>query len=203
MTHADADHITGLVEVLDRYRVDGWLDNGFPDEDAVYAECMALLEEKGVSHTTVHSGDHLSLDSGIALQVLHPPADPMSGTEADSNNNSVVMRLVWREASFLLTGDVEAEAENLLAGSGQSLSGQVLKVAHHGSGSSSTAKFLAAVNPRYAIISVGAENHFGHPHKSVLDRLAQLSDLVVLRTDQEGTVEFITDGHLLWVRTER
>ena len=203
MTHADADHITGLVEVLDRYRVDSWLDNGFPDEDAVYAECMALLEEKGVSHTTVHSGDHFSLDSGIALQVLHPPADPMSGTEADSNNNSVVMRLVWREASFLLTGDVEAEAENLLAGSGQSLSGQVLKVAHHGSGSSSTAKFLAAVNPRYAIISVGAENHFGHPHKSVLDRLAQLSDLVVLRTDQEGTVEFITDGHLLWVRTER
>jgi competence protein ComEC len=203
MTHADADHITGLAEVLDRYQVDGWLDNGFPDEDAVYAECMALLEEKGVPRQTVHSGDRLLLGSGIVLQVLHPPADPMSGTESDSNNNSVVMQLEWREASFLLTGDIEAEAERLLLTSGQPLTTNVLKVAHHGSGGSSTAEFLAAADPAYAVISVGADNRFGHPHAAVLDRLAAQHDMIILRTDEQGTIEFISDGHRLWLTTDR
>jgi competence protein ComEC len=203
MTHADADHITGLAEVLDRYRVEGWLDNGQPDEDAVYAECMALLEEKEVARHSAHTGDRMALDSGIFLQVLHPPPDLMSGTRADSNNNSLVLRLVWKEATFLLTGDVEAEAESLLVGSGQPVSANVLKVAHHGSGSSSTAEFLSLVSPTYAVISVGADNRFGHPNQAVLDRLAQGGNVTLLRTDEQGRIEFVTDGQRMWVRTRR
>jgi competence protein ComEC len=203
MTHPDADHTTGLVEALKRYHVDGWLDNGLAHDDAVYAECQRLLEQEGVIQHTVRAGDRLELGSGIVLEVLHPPLEPTTGTDADDNNNSVVLRLRWGEASFLLTGDVEAEAERSLLGSSQPLQADVLKVAHHGSGRSTTAEFLGAVAPDYAVLSVGADNRFGHPHEAVLERLGALGDVTVFRTDEQGTVEFVTDGRLMWVQTEQ
>jgi competence protein ComEC len=203
MTHPDADHITGLVDALDRFRVDGWLDNGRPDDDALYAECQTRLVAARVPCQAVHLGNRLDLGKGVTVEVLHPPAEFMSGTESDQNNNSVVLRLVWGQASFLLTGDMEAEAERLLLQSGEPLAADVLKVAHHGSGGASTAEFLAAVDPQYAVISVGADNRFGHPKQEVLDRLAQLGNVTVLRTDESGTIEFITDGQQMWIRTQR
>ncbi len=203
MTHPDADHITGLTEVLDRYHVDGWLDNGRPDDDAVYTECQRLLGEARVPRQVIHAGDLMELESGIVLEVLHPPLDLMAGTKSDSNNNSVVLRLAWDRASFLLTGDIEAEAEQYLLQSGQPLSASVLKVAHHGSGGSSTESFLAATNPSYAVISVGADNRFGHPHPAVLERLDQLSNVTTLRTDEQGAIEFLTDGKQIWCRVEQ
>ena len=202
MSHPDADHITGLVSVLERYRVDGWADSGYPDDDAVYARCLELLQEQGVPRYQVRAGERFDLGQGIALEVLHPPPTLMVGSESDSNNNSLVVRLVWGEASFLLTGDVEAEGERLLLHSGQPLEADVLKVAHHGSGGSSTEAFLAAVAPRYAVISVGADNHFGHPAPAVLERLGERGTTIV-RTDEQGTVEFTTDGQRLWLRTDR
>jgi competence protein ComEC len=203
MTHPDADHITGLVEVLDRFRVDGWLDNGQTDDSALYAECQTLLAEKAVPRHTIRAGDRLDLGQRLVLEVLHPPAVLMPAPGASANDNSLVLRLVWDQASFLLTGDVEAAGEQLLLGSGQKLEADVLKVAHHGSGGSSTDRFLAAATPRFAVISVGADNDFGHPAPDVLDRLAQLGDVRVLRTDESGTVEFVTDGQRLWIHTER
>jgi competence protein ComEC len=203
MTHPDADHITGLAEVLERYRVDGWLDNGHRDDDALYAQCMAQLEEGAVTRQVVRAGDRLDLGSGIVLEVLHPGPELVAATEADTNNNSLVLRLVWGQASFLFTADIEAEAERLLLASGQPLPAGVLKVAHHGSGGSSSAEFLSAVDPAYAVISVGTDNRFGHPQEAVLDRLGQMGEVEILRTDEQGTVEFVTDGQRLWVQTER
>jgi competence protein ComEC len=121
----------------------------------------------------------------------------------DSNNNSVVLRVAWNQVSFLLTGDVEEDGERQLVESGLPLQATVLKVAHHGSAGSSTAEFLQAVQPSFAVISVGADNRAGHPAPAMLDRLAQLGKVELLRTDERGTVEFITDGRRLWVRTER
>lgn len=203
MTHPDADHITGLAEVLDRYQVDAWLDNGQPGDDAVYTECIAQIERAGVRQYTGRAGDRLELGSGIILEVVHPPQDLRVGTEGGNNENSLVLRLTWGEAAFLFTGDVEAEAERLLLGSGHPVMAGVLKVAHHGSGGSSTADFLTAVDPVYAVISVGADNRFGHPKQEVLDRLSQQGDVTILRTDERGKVEFVTDGVRLWVKTER
>jgi competence protein ComEC len=203
MTHPDADHITGLAEVLHRFRVDGWLDNGQPGDDPISLQCQALLAEAGTNHYVAHAGDRLDLGEGLALEVLHPPPEGVPTTAADGNNNSLVLRLVWDRAGFLLTGDLEAEGERVLVGSGQTLAADVLKVAHHGSGGSSTAAFLAAVDPAYAVVSVGAGNPFGHPAQAVLDRLAGLGGATVLRTDERGTVEFVTDGQRLWIRTER
>jgi competence protein ComEC len=200
MTHADSDHITGLAELLARYRVSGWLDNGLPGDSPVYAECQRLLEARQVSRHQIRAGDQVDLGHGIRLEVLHPPAESLLHTAAADNDNSLVLRLVWGEASFLFTGDVGAEAERLLLDSGQLLAADVLKVAHHGSGGSSTARFLAQVEPAYAVISVGADNRFGHPDEAVL---ARLGSVPVLRTDQQGTVELVTDGQRLWIKTER
>jgi len=202
MSHPDADHITGLVAVLERYQVAGWADSGYDDEDEIYARCLELLQEHQVPRYQIRAGDRFDLGQGIALEILHPPPELMSGSDSDSNNNSLVTRLVWREASFLLTGDLEAEGEGLLLRSGLPLEADVLKVAHHGSGGSSTTAFLSAVAPRYAVVSVGADNHFGHPAPATLERLEQ-QDPTILRTDEQGTVEFSTDGRQLWLRTER
>jgi competence protein ComEC len=200
MTHADADHITGLAEVLDRYQVGGWLESGLPEDDPTYVECQELLAQRGVPQHSVSAGDRLNLGSGILLDVLHPPAGFTVAPDTSSNDRSLVLRLAWQHASFLFTGDVEAAAEGQLLASRQLLRSDVLKVAHHGSGGSSTVPFLAAVDPGHAVISVGAENRFGHPDPAVLERLAGVA---VLRTDQHGTVEFATDGQRLWVRVER
>jgi len=203
LTHPDADHITGLPEVLDRYQVGGWLENGQGEEDVAYQLCQELLEQNGVTRHVIQAGDTVDLGRGIVLEVLHPPVRLMAGTGVDSNNNSVVVRVRWEQSSFLLTGDLESGGEELLLGSGSSLPAEVLKVAHHGSGGSSTAGFLSAVAPRLAVISVGAENTFGHPAPEVLERLASQGDVTILRTDKQGTIELVTDGRELWVRTER
>jgi competence protein ComEC len=202
MTHPDADHITGLAEVLGRYRVAGWLDNGLSEDDTILAECQQRLTEADVPRQVVRAGDRLELESGIVLEILHPPPDLEAGSKSDPNNSSLVLRLVWDRASFLFTGDIEAEAEQLLMQSGQSLSSSVLKVAHHGSAGSSTESFLTAADPSYAVISVGADNRFGHPHQAVLERLEQLDSFTTFRTDELGTIEFVTNGKQMWWRTE-
>jgi competence protein ComEC len=197
LTHPDHDHLTGLVEVLRRYDVNAWLDNGQAGESDLAAECEKLLAAEGAARQVVAAGDRLDLGQGISLEILHPPAGGMAG--GDANANSVVARLTWAQASFLLAADVDFEAEALLLRSGRPLAAQVLKVAHHGSGTSSGVDFLAAVAPRYAVISVGEDNDFDHPAAALLARLAAPGDITVLRTDQDGTVEFATDGHHLWL----
>jgi competence protein ComEC len=194
MTHPDADHITGLAEVLERYRVDGWLDNGITS---------ALLQQHAIPRQAVSAGTRLDLGRGLVLDVLHPQSGRLNRPDSGTNNDSVVLRLEWGGLSFLLTGDIEAEAERQLIDTGQALQSDVLKVAHHGSAGSSSVEFLAALSPNFAVISVGADNLAGHPAPEVLERLLQQGGVTVLRTDQLGTVEFSTDGQRLWVRTER
>ena len=120
----------------------------------------------------------------------------------DSNNHSVVLRLQFGQISFLLPGDIEAPVEEKLVASGVPLTATVLKSPHHGSRTSSSEAFLEAVEPQVVVISVGAENRFGHPSLEVIERYAAYG-LPVLRTDQRGTIEFITDGEQLWVETVR
>jgi competence protein ComEC len=124
------------------------------------------------------------------------------------NDDSVVTRLTWGAVSVLLTGDIRAEVERRLVAEGAPLRSTVLKAAHHGSCTSTTAEFLEAVDPEVAVISVGAENDFGHPCAEVLERLAlALSEVggraPVYRTDEQGVVEVVTDGARVWVETER
>jgi competence protein ComEC len=135
------------------------------------------------------------------LDVLHPSAQTTAPLD-DDNRASLVLRVTMGRFDLLLAGDIPVEAEQELLRTGLPLDAAILKVAHHGAGTSTSQAFLEAVDPRLAVISVGAENTFGHPADEVLARLSG-ADCRILRTDQRGCVEIITDGVDCWVRCER
>ncbi|MBM3943068.1 MAG: DUF4131 domain-containing protein [SAR202 cluster bacterium] len=205
LTHLDADHSLGLLEVLARYDV-GLVLAGTPDpESPMYPRWDAALVQESLQPQQVAAGYRILLDSGVALEVLNPPNPPWQGTQADRNNNGVALRLTYADFSILLAADIEAEAEAALVRSfPQALDSDVLKVAHHGSRSSTTPDFLQKVSPALAVVSVGKDNRYGHPHPEVLARLdAYLGKDRVYRTDQQGVIEVISDGKGLWVKTHR
>ena len=204
LTHPHADHLTGLVTVLQRYQVKQVL---YPDLDyqlPLYDEWLNLIEEKNVKSTIAEAGQQIDLGEGVVITVLNPQQHPLSGTESDIDNNGMVLRLSMGEVSLLLTADIFWEAEFELICRRADLSSTVLKVAHHGSDTSTTEEFLAVANPQLAVISVGADNPFGHPSDAVMERLTEkLGAGNIYRTDEYGTIEFITDGERLWVKNER
>lgn len=202
LSHPHSDHLTGLVEVLQRYQVEQVLYPDLADSSPLYQEWLELIEENDIEYTLAQAGQQIDLGDGVIIEVLHPPESLLAGTGSDLNNNSVVLRLSAGQVSFLLTGDIEQEAEFELISLPANLASTVLKVAHSGSYTSTTPEFLAAVNPLAAVISVG-ENPFGHPSGDVLARLeAELGTENVYLTSEQGTIEFITDGQRLWVTVE-
>jgi competence protein ComEC len=204
MTHPHQDHLAGLVEVLRRYRVSRVL---YPDVDylsPLFEEFRAAIAGKGVQSVAARAGQIIDLDDGIFMEVLHPPPEAFNGVASDIDNSSVVLRLEYGQVSFLLTGDIGREAEWELVRWRVHLESDVLKVAHHGSVTSTTPEFLAVVDPEEAVISVGADNDFGLPDEEVVGRLTESTGSEnIYRTDIQGTIEFITDGEKLWVKTER
>ncbi len=204
LTHPEMDHITGLVEVLQRYEVRHVLTSGQECDSSVYMEWRRLIDEKDIERTIAQAGQQVTLAEAVSLEVLHPQRTLLQATASDVNNNSVVLRLNFQDFSLLLTGDIFKEAEQHLLDRRFSLRSTALKVAHHGSDTSSCSEFLAAVDPQLAVISAGAENPFGHPGPEVVERLGEVvgEDNVYL-TSQHGTIELISDGERLWVRTEK
>ena len=200
-TQPHADHVTGLVEVLLRYDVKQVLEPGVSYNSSIYQEWLRLVEDEGIEYNIARAGQEIDLGNGIKIEVLNPPASLWEGTSDDVDNNGVVLRLSWGQLSFLFTADIREDVEFELIGQRANLKSTVLKVAHHGSETSTSPQFLAAVNPAVAVISVGANNTFGHPGPEVWERLInRLGEDNVYRTDEDGTIEFITDGEKLWVR---
>ena len=200
LTHPHADHLTGLMEVVQRYRVRQVLLPAGEWESPPYDEWLRRLAEQGIEVTTAVSGQRIDGGAGVVIEVMVPGlAD--AGTEDD---RATVLRVSAGEVGFLLTSDISSQAERWLLLARAPLQSTVLKVGHHGSATSSATFFLAVVQPRAAVISVGADNPFGHPDEDVLARLeAAVGREHLFRTDRHGTVEFTTDGRRLWVRTER
>jgi len=200
-TQPQADHVTGLVEVLQRYKVRQVLEPGVSYDSAIYQEWLSLIEDKEIEYNIARARQEIDLGNGIEIEVLNPPEDLFEGTSHDVDNNGVVLKLTWGKVSFLFTADIREEIEFELIGQRANLKSTVLKVAHHGSKTSTTSQFLAAVDPEVAVISVGADNPFGHPSPEVVERLIdKLGEDNVYRTDEDGTIEFITDGERLWLR---
>ena len=199
-THPHEDHIGGLVEVLKRYEVKQVLESAVEYDLPAYKEWQSLIEEKRIKRTVAQVGQHIELGEGIRLDVLYAGEASLGDTASAIDSNSVVLRLVCGNVSVLLTADVFEETEDYLLDSRFDLNSTVLKVAHHGSDSSSCLEFLSVVKPQVAVISVGANNTFGHPSPEIVDRL---SSARLYRTDLQGTMELITDGKRLWVKTER
>jgi competence protein ComEC len=200
LTHPEVDHVGGLAEVLQRYDVGLVLDSG---QDCASATCevwRSLIDDRAIPYRKAEAGMQIAVGENLLLYVLHPPAELMTSSSSDSNNNSVVLRLEYGRFSALLTGDVQCEAEELLLSSGQTLGSLVLKVPHHGADTSLTAPFLEAVSPDLAVISVGADNTFGHPSAATLERLGALP---TYRTDEDGSIELVTDGMTYSVQHQR
>jgi competence protein ComEC len=200
LTHPHEDHVGGLTDVLRRYEVKQVLESSAEYDSLPYSEWQGLVEDEGAGRTVAIAGQRIELGEGAMMEVLHPGYAGRDGQAAQVDDASVVLRIVCGSVSILLTGDIGTETERDLLDSGFDLAGTVLKVAHHGSDSSSYPEFLAGVDPQVAVISVGAGNRFGHPSREVVERLAGAR---VYRTDQQGTVELTTDGNRLWVKTER
>jgi competence protein ComEC len=204
LTHPEADHLTGLLEVLRRYEVSRVLAAEHENATVIYEEWLMLVEAEPAGLTPALAGQRIDMGGGVVLEVLNPPSVVPQKTSSDLNNGSVVARLTHRDFSLLLTGDIFEEAERYVLDRSGSLRSTVLKVAHHGSDTSSCPEFLSAVRPQIAVISVGADNRFGHPGVSVIERLEGLvGEGSVYLTSESGTVELITDGERLWLRTEK
>jgi competence protein ComEC len=202
-TQPHADHVTGLVEVLQRYNVKQVLEPAISYNSSIYQAWCDLVEDKGIECNIARAGQEIDLGAGIRMAVLNPPESLSTGTSDDVDNNGVVLRLSWGQVSFLFTADIRQEAEFELVWQLASLRSTVLKVAHHGSQTSTCQQFLAAVDPEAAVICVGADNAFGHPSHEVWERLTdRVGEDSIYRTDEDGTIEFITDGESLWVTAE-
>jgi len=203
LTHPSADHLTGLVEVVNRYKVKQVLYPDLDFESDVYDEWLRLLDEKNIKCTVAEAGQHIDLGE-VAIRVLNPQIPRLTGTESDINNNGVVLRASMGKVSFLLTADVMWQAEFELIAGRADLASTVLKVGHHGSETSTCHEFLAVVNPHLAVISAGKDNPYGHPRPEVMERLEEeLGSENIYRTDEHGTIEFITDGQRLWLKKQK
>jgi competence protein ComEC len=199
LTHPQADHLTGLIEVLKRYNVKQVLYPAVDYDSLLYQEWFRLIEEKGIEATLAVAGQRIDLEDGVEITVLNPPAEGLA--VGDANNQSLALSLSFGDFSFLLTGDVQLEAELEMIMQRAVAPATVLKVAHHGSATSTIDQFLAVAAPQMAIISVGADNSFGHPTEEVMARLEEAVGFAgVYRTDTQGTIEFVTDGESLWVK---
>lgn len=193
LTHSDADHITGLIEVLERYEVENIVYSNIVRKSALYEAWQEAVAEEGANIIESVAGKVIDLGSGVTLSMTHP-GELLAGKVLEkTNNESVVIMLKYGEVETLLTGDIEARAERQIILSGTNLDADILKVAHHGSKTSTTEEFLYEVSPQVAVIQVGAKNRYGHPTPEVLKRLEEY-DIKYYRTDMDGDIKVISDG---------
>jgi len=187
-THPHSDHIGGLTHVINQLEVGRVIMPDATNNTVAFENFLTAIENHQVPVTIVSAGDEIT--SGIIhMSVLAPAA----GTHANINNASVALRMVHGNTSFLFTGDAETASEQAMTAGGNTLRSTVLHVGHHGSRTSTTQEFLNAVSPVAAVITSGAGNTHGHPHRDVLDRL-NAAGIRILRTDERGTIVFYTDG---------
>ncbi|MDD5357282.1 MAG: ComEC/Rec2 family competence protein [Candidatus Pacebacteria bacterium] len=203
-TNPDSDHYAGFLDLLKSYKVGEFMESGTVSDTPTYHELEKTVAEKHIPKIIAKRGMKILLDKDVSLYVLYPDRDVSNWT---SNNGSIVMKLVYGDTSFLLQGDATAEVEKYLISLEKSpesrgyggLSGQVLKVGHHGSRTSTSEEYVEAVSPEYAAISDGKNNRYGHPHKETLETL-QKNNVKILRTDLQGRIIFESDGETIAVK---
>ena len=213
LTHPEKDHMAGLLDILKRYKVDNFLWTGIVKNDAENKELALLLRQAqepknyflaGLVNSvptrviTSKAGEKINVGN-VVIDIIYPFED-LAGKDVKntSNDTCVVSKIIYGESSFLFTGDISSVAEKQLVNSGENISADVLKVAHHGSKYSTSDLFISAVKPKIAVIEVGAKNTYGHPTPEVLQRLEKFG-IKVFRTDKDGDVKFVSDGNTIKV----
>ncbi|MBI2864520.1 MAG: ComEC/Rec2 family competence protein [Chloroflexi bacterium] len=202
LSHPHEDHLAGLLGVLERYDVHLVLESPISRPGATYRGWEEEIARRGTRRQVLGPEDRLKIGDLEVTPVFVPAARAPSrrGGSDEQPNDSLVLRLKIGDASFLLPGDTPAEAQAQLLDFAGGLESTILKVPHHGAGDALDPRFLAAIAPRLAVISVGADNPFGHPAP---ETLALLSSTRTLRTDESGSVQVTTDGKRVWVKTWR
>ena len=196
-THPHEDHVGGISAVLNAVPVDLILSPLTEWNSKKFESMKSLASKQGAPIIVPDEGDTLQL-GGATVTVLH--CWPQAGTYTTTNDTSIVVRIDYGETSIIVTGDAEYTSEYMMIDSGLPLKADVLRVGHHGSYTSTTQEFLEAVGPQYAVISCGKGNDYGHPHQVTLNKLAGIE---LYRTDLQGTVLCVSDGHNIRFTVEK
>ncbi len=201
VSHYHTDHMGGISELLETGAVDTLLIPKYDDANQNRERIVKKADKHNIEINEICAGDTLDLgDPNLKISVLHPLSGGFS--KENENNNSLVLMLDYLGEKFLFTGDLEDDAERVLV-KNYDLEADVLKVGHHGSSSSTSTRFLEAVDPTYAVIEAGEDNRYGHPHYEVLSALEN-DDVRIYRTDEDGDITFtVTAGGIESITTER
>jgi competence protein ComEC len=194
ISHPHGDHAGGVAPALRRLRVAELADGGQRYGGHAYQDAIATARSERVSIVYPRAGTQWRTDDGLTLHFLGPSLPFIANSRNDINENSIVFTLRYRDFCMLFTGDAGAAAEERFLTEHADLRCGVLKVGHHGSAYGSTPQFIAAVHPRYAIVSVGRHNMFGHPAPATIETLERFG-AQIFRTDENGAVTIATDGH--------
>lgn len=197
-TNADEDHTGGLLKILDNYKVSSFMEPGVENDTLTYRNIQKEIGGKNIKKIIGRRGDRINLDQDIYIDVIFPDRE-VSGWER--NDASLVLKLVYKDQSFLLMGDATKYTENIIRWneSKNYIDSDVIKLGHHGSDTSSGEYFLSLVSPDVAIISAGKDNKYGHPHKEVLDTLENLK-IKYLITYEEGDIIMKSDGEKILIK---
>lgn len=188
-THPHEDHIGGMDAVVNTFDIGKIYMPKATANTKTFRDVLAAIKDKGLTITTARAGVDMLEDGNLSVKIMAP-----CGTKyEDLNNYSAVIKVKYGDVAFLLMGDAEALSESEILASKADVKTQVLKVGHHGSNSSTSDAFLKAVAPQHAVISVGANNDYHHPHGVTLEKLRK-AKVQILRTDEMGTIIFFTDG---------
>ncbi len=196
LTHPHDDHVGGLNDVISYYKVKKILYTGVVHNAPAYINWLNLIKDNNIPLIIISHQQAINLGKDCKLEIIYPFND-LSGKEVDNlNNSSIIVKLVYKNTSFLFTGDAEIEQEQELLKSNIDLSADVLKVCHHGANTSSSENFLKAVNPKIAVIQVGKDNKFNHPSRRVIKRMEKMG-IEIFRNDLDGTVRLFSDGDIV------
>lgn len=202
LTHPDDDHSGGLAAVAGRFKVKKLVYTALADESPGYTALLAEIKKQEIPAVIIDRPQIINFDPSTRLEILSPTESFAGQAPQNINNSSIVSRLIYGQTALLLTGDIEAGEEEQLLADKAPVAAQAIKISHHGSDSGSSETLLSAVAPKIAIISVGADNTFGHPSHRILKRLERIG-ATVYRTDQQGTVKLFSDGKNIRVKTEK
>lgn len=195
LTHPHSDHVTGLVEILERYEIDKILMTGVLHTAPDYLAFLELIKKNNIEVEIIDSPREINIDD-VIFQMIYPNESFLNQRVEELNNTSLAFKMVYASTSVMFTGDLEIE-EELLIQSMVQLKSDIYQAGHHGSINANDRGFVEAVAPKYVIISAGADNKFGHPHYRTLNNFERIK-AEIFRTDREGDVVFLSDGIIFY-----